>query len=43
MYVSTESAVSVLILEGLRVSWIFNQGSSEEEWEGNLPVSLGSR
>lgn len=43
MYTPTESAVSVLIPEGLCVSWIFNQGDSEEEWEGNLLVSLGSQ
>lgn len=28
--------VSVLILQGLHDSWIFNQGGSEEEWEGNF-------
>lgn len=28
--------VSVLILQGLRDSWILNQGGNEEEWEGNL-------
>lgn len=43
VYASTESAVSVLLPEGLCVSWIFNQGGSEEEWEGNLLVSLGSQ
>lgn len=28
--------VSVLVLRGLHDSWIFNQGGSEEEWQGNF-------
>ena len=28
--------VAVLILQGLHDAWIFNQGGSDEEWEGNF-------